>query len=136
MIKVREIFISWKGMMACDVSPVAMFFLGIWFFDTQDTFYLMAIRIKNAFFMHFLSLPLGIYNHNPMSNRPKQSKFWGLGHRNHPHHIVQAREAWSQNGTQTLPTQVDNISSISSNGRQLFTGTLSKNIFLDSPEKT
>ena len=66
----------------------------------------------------------------------KERKFGSLGHRNLSHNIVQTREARSENGARKLPTEVDHISRISSNGRELFTGTLSENIFSDSSDKT
>ena len=39
------------------VKNLTLFSYGIWFLDTQNTFYLMVKGLKNAYLMHFSSLP-------------------------------------------------------------------------------
>ena len=66
----------------------------------------------------------------------KEGKGWALVHRNLPHCIVKTREARAQNGAPKLQTQVDNVSSISSDRRQDVPWTLSLNILSDSFHKS
>ena len=46
------------GLTVSICENVDPFSFGIWFFDSQNRFYLMVKGLKNAFFMRFLSLTL------------------------------------------------------------------------------
>ena len=45
------------GLTVAFVKNLTLFSYGIWFLDTQNTFYLMVKGLKNAYLMHFSSLP-------------------------------------------------------------------------------